>query len=255
MAGADNGVSQAVRFQQCYFQPMPTLIPGPYPDPAIDLEYCIGPGELGTGWAPSFAALVFWRAVTGVGSSVQYAGRELFLADISHVGNRGRTLGAVTVRSPVLGAPLKFRPGCEWEPVGGRDTVNCKFRLCNLLCKHAHIGGEADDCWHANKLPACANIGENRHALPLQALMMAGSFTGPALGGILADALGVRCVRYPVRIPAAALRGRCEQMLYSDMAQDSSASMTPISEQILHSFGATRMRHGNTVFNDPSHWS
>ena len=42
--------------------------------------------------------LVFWRAVTGVGSSVQYAGRELFLADISHVGTRGRTLGAVSVR-------------------------------------------------------------------------------------------------------------------------------------------------------------
>ena len=56
------------------------------------------PGEVGTGWAPSFPVLVCWRAVTGVGSSVQYAGRELFLADISRVSNRGRTLGAVSVR-------------------------------------------------------------------------------------------------------------------------------------------------------------
>ena len=30
-------------------------------------------------------------------------------------------------------------------------------------------------------------------ALRMQALMMAGSFTGPALGGVLADALSVRC--------------------------------------------------------------
>ena len=70
-------------------------------DPYACWMLCTSAGELGTGWAPSFAALVFWRAVTGVGSSAQYAGRELFLSDISSVGNRGRTLGAVTVRTPV----------------------------------------------------------------------------------------------------------------------------------------------------------
>ena len=30
--------------------------------------------------------------------------------------------------------------------------------------------------------------------------MMAGSFTGPALGGVMADALGVRCVRFPLSL-------------------------------------------------------
>lgn len=55
-------------------------------------------GELFTGWAPTFAVLLLWRVVTGVGSAVQYSGRELFLADISKVTNRARTLGAVSVR-------------------------------------------------------------------------------------------------------------------------------------------------------------
>ena len=76
------------------------------------------PGEIGVGWAPSFAALVFWRAVTGVGSSVQYAGRELYLADISRVGNRGRTLGAVTVHRQTL--------QCQ-----GFGSTSCQGRVCS----------------------------------------------------------------------------------------------------------------------------
>ena len=35
----------------------------------------------------------------------------------------------------------------------------------------------------------------------MQALMMAGSFTGPALGGVLADALSVRCAHVMLYMP------------------------------------------------------
>ena len=59
---------------------------------------------------------------------------------------------------------------------------------------------------------------ESSRALRSQALMMAGSFTGPALGGILADALGMRCVRFPSfrQSLAAALPDSCEQMSQAD---------------------------------------
>eukprot|EP00884_Botryococcus_braunii_P001802 jgi/Botrbrau1/11622/Bobra.0209s0013.1 len=50
-------------------------------------------GMIGCGLAGDFTQLLLWRWVTGVGSSLQMAGSQLFLADISQTENRARYLG------------------------------------------------------------------------------------------------------------------------------------------------------------------
>ena len=48
---------------------------------------------IGCGTAATFQHLLAWRWVTGVGSALQMAGAQLFLADISQSSNRARSLG------------------------------------------------------------------------------------------------------------------------------------------------------------------
>ena len=50
-------------------------------------------GMIGCGLAGTFQQLLMWRWVTGIGSALQMAGAQLFLADISLSSNRARTLG------------------------------------------------------------------------------------------------------------------------------------------------------------------
>ena len=50
-------------------------------------------GMLGCSFSTSFKHLLFWRFVTGLGSALQMAGAQLFLADISGPSNRARVLG------------------------------------------------------------------------------------------------------------------------------------------------------------------
>ena len=53
---------------------------------------------IGCGLAGTFQQLLMWRWVTGIGSALQMAGAQLFLADISLSSNRARTLGTNQVR-------------------------------------------------------------------------------------------------------------------------------------------------------------
>ena len=57
-------------------------------------------GMLGCGHAGTFQQLLLWRWVTGIGSALQMAGAQLFLADISLSSNRARTLGTNQVSCP-----------------------------------------------------------------------------------------------------------------------------------------------------------
>jgi len=50
-------------------------------------------GMLMSGYAGSYPALLFWRFFTGVGSSIQMTGSQLFLGDISQKSNRARVMG------------------------------------------------------------------------------------------------------------------------------------------------------------------
>ena len=54
---------------------------------------CYAAGMIGCGTAATFQHLLAWRWVTGIGSALQMAGAQLFLADISHSSNRARSLG------------------------------------------------------------------------------------------------------------------------------------------------------------------
>ena len=61
--------------------------------------------------------------------------------------------------------------------------------------------------------------------------MMAGSFTGPALGGLLADVLGVRCARFPTGTRLLRYLALASHRHAQTRAQDSSVeptSATPI---------------------------
>jgi MFS family permease len=49
---------------------------------------------IGCGLSGTFNQLLLWRWVTGIGSSLQMAGSQLFLADISQTDNRAQYLGA-----------------------------------------------------------------------------------------------------------------------------------------------------------------
>jgi MFS family permease len=51
-------------------------------------------GMIGCGLSGTFNQLLLWRWVTGIGSSLQMAGSQLFLADISQTDNRAQYLGA-----------------------------------------------------------------------------------------------------------------------------------------------------------------
>ena len=61
-----------------------------------------------------------------------------------------------------------------------------------LLSTAWSVGGNIEMA-AAGVLQHAMSLGESICAGRMQALMMAGSFTGPAVGGVLADALGVRC--------------------------------------------------------------
>ncbi|CAK0782313.1 hypothetical protein CVIRNUC_005628 [Coccomyxa viridis] len=50
-------------------------------------------GMVGCGASRSFAQLLAWRWVTGLGSALQMSGAQLYLADISASSNRARTMG------------------------------------------------------------------------------------------------------------------------------------------------------------------
>lgn len=63
----------------------------------------VSAGMLGCGFSSSFKHLLFWRWVTGLGSALQMAGAQLFLADISRANNRARTLGTNQVIFDVSG--------------------------------------------------------------------------------------------------------------------------------------------------------
>ena len=160
-----------MRFCFVAYRPSQTLAAGFIPSACPDVVAPRPPGEIGTGWAPNFPALVFWRAVTGVGSSVQYAGRELFLADISHVGNRGRTLGAVSVscrrtrdmRHVQLRLILQPNVGA---PVSGRVlavTARCVAHVSAFLeraCTRNVVPALADGLMQSAQLLAPALVGQ-----------------------------------------------------------------------------------------------
>jgi len=57
---------------------------------------------IGCGLAGNFQQLLMWRFVTGMGSALQMAGAQLFLADISKASNRARVLGTNQVPPPPL---------------------------------------------------------------------------------------------------------------------------------------------------------
>ena len=54
---------------------------------------------LGCGASRSFAQLLAWRWVTGLGSALQMSGAQLYLADISASSNRARTMGTNQARA------------------------------------------------------------------------------------------------------------------------------------------------------------
>ena len=55
-------------------------------------------GMVGCGASRSFAQLLAWRWVTGLGSALQMSGAQLYLADISASSNRARTMGTNQAR-------------------------------------------------------------------------------------------------------------------------------------------------------------
>ncbi len=61
----------------------PLLIFGPF---ATSLSM------VGTGLANSLPELVGWRFLTGISGAAQMTGSQLYLSDISHSGNRARTM-------------------------------------------------------------------------------------------------------------------------------------------------------------------
>eukprot|EP00891_Asterochloris_glomerata_P001245 jgi/Astpho2/1245/fgenesh1_pg.00023_%23_12_t len=62
-------------------------------------------GMIGCGTAATFQHLLAWRWVTGIGSAMQMAGAQLFLADISQSSNRARSLG-INQAASLLGSLL-----------------------------------------------------------------------------------------------------------------------------------------------------
>ena len=58
-----------------------------------------GAGMVGCGASRSFAQLLAWRWVTGLGSALQMSGAQLYLADISASSNRARTMGTNQVHA------------------------------------------------------------------------------------------------------------------------------------------------------------
>lgn len=64
-------------------------------------------GMVGCGLAGSFQQLLSWRWITGLGSALQMAGAQLYLADISSPSNRARVLGTNQARSVQL---INLRP-------------------------------------------------------------------------------------------------------------------------------------------------
>lgn len=70
---------------------------------------------IGCGLAGNFQQLLMWRWITGVGSALQMAGAQLFLADISSSSNRARVLGTNQVHS--LATQLTNFPaeGSRWS--------------------------------------------------------------------------------------------------------------------------------------------
>ena len=153
---------------------------------------CFAAGMIGCGTAATFQHLLAWRWVTGIGSALQMAGAQLFLADISQSSNRARSLGINQVNAACQAGKLLLPQAAAVlvmalrVPVVRQLPAMALSNLLGVLCPFCLSD--------ASLLSLGSPTLYILQAHAVQAASLVGSLLGPTIGGFLAEMAGLRRV-------------------------------------------------------------
>ena len=150
---------------------------------------CFAAGMFGCGTAATFQHLLAWRWVTGIGSALQMAGAQLFLADISQSSNRARSLGINQV-SCLPGREFLLPSGSSSANAGAEAACGAPAASNGTL---QLVGDAMPFCLSdASLLTLGSSTLYILQAHAVQAASLVGSLLGPTIGGFLAEMAGLR---------------------------------------------------------------